>query len=431
MKNIIKDLYKLNRTLLGEGIDNAFEYLKHLIDLDILEFETGTKLETWEVPPEWVVRGATIKHKGKTIVDYKDNPLSLTVYSRPFKGKITGKELKKHLSFVIPESLELSTCKDCNDLKCEVIEETCPYTYRFYDNYWGFGVPKHIFDSISDKKKYDIEIDTELRKGTMKVGVHTIKGKTDKEILLLAHLDHPYQANDNLSGVACLVDIAKHLKGFEHTIKLIFCPETIGSIAYALTQDLSKVDYAIAVDAIGGDNTLLFQKSFNGEDSINKIVHIAIQNLGISYRKGNFRHIVGSDEYAFCDPKIGIPAIMLSRIPYPEYHTSQDAPNIIKEDKLEEVQKAILKIIEISEKDYIPVRKFKAPLMRSRYGFHTPHKTLNLSYDYMFYLMDGKKRLSELCCNFALDFDHTYKHLKQMEKDGYIGRTSGSKKAQQ
>lgn len=432
----------MNRCLLGEGYDTALEFLKHLIKLDVIEIPSGTELETWTVPDEWIVRDAWVKFNGKKIIDYKKEPLSLAVGSVPFKGKVDLEELKKHLT------------------SSEDMPDSTPYQYLLYEKDWGFCIPKsELLEKIPDKceggtckpelkgidksvgkiqvegedytpkfrdklkeGEYEVMIDTEYKPGTMKIGVHTIKGKTDREVLLIAHLDHPYQANDNLSGVACLVDMVKKIKKakLDHTIKIIFCPETIGSIGYAMTQDISKVDFVISVDAIGNDNSLLFQKSFDAEDRLNKVAHLAISNLGESYRKGIFRALIGSDEYVFNDPDIGIPGIMFSRFPFKEYHTNADTPEIINYEAIEKVQDVILKTIEIWEKDYIPVKKFKGPLMRTKYKMQTPYKQLNLSHDYLIYSIDGKKSLAELCCDLGLNFEHTYGILENLTKEKNI-----------
>jgi aminopeptidase-like protein len=265
--------------------------------------------------------------------------------------------------------------------------------------------------------EYEVFIDSEYKPGIMKWGVHTIKGVSDREILLFAHLDHPWMANDNLSGVACLIDMAKELKekGFKHTIKLVFCAETIGSIAYAETEDISKVDFVIAVDSVGNDNSLLIQKSFDKYSRLNYCMHLACSSHAVDYRKGDFRFVVGSDEYYFNDPKIGIPGIMLSRIPYPEYHTADDIPEIIKEEKIKQTQNTILEIIDIYERDYIPVRHFTGPLMRSKYGIQTGHKSLNMGLDYLFYDIDGEKYLSELVLPLGLSFNFAYEALEKVD----------------
>jgi len=424
-KNIIETLYPMNRCLLGEGYDNALEFIDHLIPLEILEFPSGTKVGTWTIPQEWVIRDAWIKDpEGKKIADYKKNPLCLVVGSTPQKFHTDLKGLKQNLYY----SDEFSSA--------------IPYVFKYYDDDWGFcfskeqlreplteiddTLPRNEDGSIAvktqDKLKqgsYEVLIDSEYKPGIMKLGVHTIKGKSDREILLFAHLDHPFQANDNLSGVACLIDLASRLKA-EHTIKIIFCPETIGSTAYALTQDLSKVDFVIAIDICGNTNSILLQKAFDGEDRINRVAHLAIHSFSQAYRKGNFRNTIGSDEYAFNDPKIGIPGILLSTHPYKEYHTDQDTPDKIDYEMIDKTGKIIEKIIEIYEKDYIPVRKFKGQIMRSKYNIQSPSPQMNLSWDYLIYSIDGKKTLAELCSDYGLNFDYAYGIFEKLLKDKVI-----------
>lgn len=398
MKDIIETLYPMPRYLLGAGYDNALEYIKHLIDLEVIEIPSGTQVGTWTVPNEWIVHEAWVKDsKGKKVIDIKKDPLSLIVGSIPFKGKVTDEYLKRY--WVIDEGMEKAR----------------PYLFKYYDKDWGFCVPKEQ----EFKGEYEVLIDTEEKPGVMKIGVHTIKGESNREILLFAHLDHPFQANDNLSAVACLVDLATKLKS-KYTIKIIFCPETIGSIAYALTQYISRVEFVVAVDICGNDNDILLQKTFI-DHNINRVAHLAISSLGEAYRKAPFRASIGSDEYVFNDPQLNIPAIMLSRHPYPEYHTSEDTPDKIKYDKIEEMQKVIIKMIDIYEKDFIPVKLFKGQLMRSKYGIQSSNSKTNLSWDYLIYSIDGKRSLAQLCCDFGLQFDQTYEIFKKLKEDGYIG----------
>lgn len=428
----------MDRQLLGSGYDNALEYINHLIGLDVVEVDSGTKLGTWTVPEEWIVKEAWVKFKGKKIIDYTKEPMSLIVYSLPFKGKVSREELLKHLHY-----------SDENP-------DATPYVFKFYDRDWGFCVPKNqvkvreveecsdcepalkafdptvgkviidgeVKENIKDRLEegdYEVFIDTEFKPGKLKLGVHTIKGESNREILLFAHLDHPGQANDNLSAVVCLIDLAKKIKS-DHTIKIVFCPETIGSQAYAYTQDLSKVDFAIAVDICGNDNSILLQKAWDEEDRLNRVAHCALQMGGKSYRKGKFRTGIGSDETVFNDPLIGIPGLLISRWPFKEYHTNWDTPDRINYDKIVETGDLIQKIIEIYEKDYIPTRNFKGPIMRSRYGLQSPIKRVNLIWDYLTYSMDGKKTLAELCADAELPFDEVYKNLEPLINDGEISR---------
>ena len=421
--------------------------------MELVEIPSGTQLGTWTVPDEWIVKEAWIKYNGEKILDYGEDPKCLMVYSEPVRRIYdTSKtdnadnplgELKEHLYY------------------SEENPDVAPYEYSFYEKKWGFCVKRDFiktkkpgkcevgdchpelkeidpevgkvtiegqdytpeFEEVLKDGQYEVFIDSEFKPGTMKIGVHTIPGKTDREILLFAHLDHPYQANDNLSGVACLMDLAEKLKDkYEHTIKIVICPETIGSIAYAETQDISKVDFVISVDAVGNDNTLLIQKSFDKYARINYAVHLAVQELGISYRKGDFRLLIGSDETVFNDPLIGIPGILLSRFPYKEYHLYSDTPDLIKIDKIKEVQNVILKTIDIYEKDFIPARKEKGILMRSKYGLQTPHKLINRALDYLLFDIDGKKYLSEITMPLGVTFTYCLDVLKKLEENGITSR---------
>lgn len=402
MQETIKKLYPINATLLGEGYDERLKILGEQLPLEILEFPSGTEFSTWTIPDEWVIRDAWIKYKGKKILDYKKNPLSLVVYSKPFSGKVSKEELLPHVFY-----------KDENS-------EATPHVFKFYDRDWGFCMPKVKRDELKDGE-YEVFIDSEFKPGVMKIGVHTIKGNLEKEVLLFAHLDHPFQANDNLSGVVCLLDIAKKLKT-NYTVKIIFCPETIGSIAYAHTQDLSNVEFAIAVDICGSDDSLLLLKAFDVDANINKIAHCAFQFAGKPYRKAPFRSTIGSDETVFNDPLIGIPSILLTThsIKDNKYHTDQDTPENINYDKITETADMICKIINIAERDYIPVRNFKGQLMRSRFGMQSMAPQVNLNYDYMFYAIDGKKSLATLCAEHEFNFDIIYDYFEKIKKDGFI-----------
>jgi aminopeptidase-like protein len=427
MKQIIEDLYKFDRYLLGVGYDNALDYIKMLIPLNVIEVKSGTKVGDWVIPKEWVIRDGWIKFNGEKIVDYKKDPLAVTVCSLPVNKTVDREELKKHLHASVERP------------------DSYAYSYKFYDRDWGFSMPKNKVlltpavdpmainpevpqsTDVLPEGQYEVFVDSEDRDGIMKIGVHTIPGKSDREILIFAHLDHPHQANDNLSGVACLIDMAGMMKDrFDHTIKLIFCPETIGSIAYAETQDISKVDFVLSVDSIGNDETLLFQKSFDKFDRLNYCMHLAVAGQGVSYRKGEFRHEYGADEYYFNDPKVGIPGIFLTRLPYKEYHTADDTPDKIIDEKIKEVQRVILKCIDFYERDYIPEMLVKGPIMRSKYGIQATDKMLNKELDYLFYSIDGKKYLTDIIMSLGVGFDFAYDILNKLGKEN-VRRVNPSK----
>lgn len=416
----------MNRGLLGADYKNALLFIGSLVDLNVITIPSGTQLGTWTVPTDWILHDAWVKNdKGEKIIDVKKDPLCVMHGSTYVKGKVSREELLKHLT------------------SSDEMPNAVPYTFSFYEPKWGFNVRKNDFTVPNDdpmagvklengeefvpkfksslpEGEYEVLIDSERREDDMLIGVHTIKGETDREILLFAHLDHPYQANDNLSGVACLLDLANKLKA-KHTIKIIFCPETIGSVAYALTQDISKVDFVLAIDICGNNNEHTLQIPLR-PNRITDCFNLALKSFGESFKMGKFRTMIGSDEYPFNDPLIDIPGLLLTRFPYPEYHTSEDTPDKICYDKIERTGEVVMKAIEIYEKDYIPVKNFKGPLMRSRYGIQTGNPQMNLAWDYLMYSMDGKKTLAELCVGYGIDFGLAYDTFYELINAGKILR---------
>ena len=398
---MLNKLFKLNRTLVGDGYDKALQIIKkELPEMKILEFPTGKEYGTWKIPQKWEIKDGWVKYKDKKIIDFKKDPLSVVVGSEPVHGVVKLKELKEHL-FYDPTR-----------------PKTIPYVYKYYEKDWGFATTPEKYVELK-KGDYEVYIDSEYTDGTLKIGEYVIPGD-NREILIMVHLDHPFQANDNLSGVITAVRLAKSLK-CKHTVKIVFVPETIGSIVYAHTQDLSNIEFGITLDMVGNDNTILMQQTFAETEKINKAGTMAMSILSsVTYRKAPFRAPLGADEYIFNDPLIGIPTILFSRYPYKEYHSNLDTPDIIKDEKIEETAKIVKKTIEIMESDWTPKREFKCPLMRSRFKVQQQSKEQNRRYDYFFYLMDGNRTLLDLSYACQLDYDKMNKLLIKLKKNGFI-----------
>jgi len=428
---LVKDLWNTNRALISPDYDNALQYLSKLVDLNIIEIPSGTKCWTWTVPQQWDIKDAWIKYNGKKVVDFQKEPMSIMTGSIAIHKKVQLKELQNHIH----------TIEDNPDI--------IPYTYTYYEKNWGFNVPFKKLKKF-DGKEYEVFIDSTHKNGTLKIGEHTIKGKNNKEILLIVHLDHPYQANDGLSQVALAVDTAHRIKKdykFDHTIKILFVPETIGSIAYCWKRDkektLDKIDFVITADIVGNDGDIILQRDFDRNRKLNSAAWLALKECNIKAGKKampqmtEWRAIIGADEYVFADPKIDIPVIFFTKYQpstpmnaeegYPEYHTHKDTPDIVKGENIRGVQDVILKTIELMEADWIPQRKFKGPLMRSKYNVQMPIKTFNRQLDYLIYSITGKYSIIELAVMNHLDFNTVNDLLLKLEKDGQISRINNCK----
>ena len=123
-----------------------------------------------------------------------------------------------------------------------------PYVTSYYKKRSGF--------CISDKEKkklkngnYIVKIDTYFKKGVLNYGEIYIKGKSKKEIFLSTNICHPSMANNELSGPTLTIYLSKWLKSLKkrkYSYRIIFVPETIGSIAY-LSKNLNQMKQNIIV----------------------------------------------------------------------------------------------------------------------------------------------------------------------------------------
>ena len=223
--DLVRKLWPYNRSITGDGVRKTLKDIKEFLpELKICEVSSGTKAFDWVVPDEWRITDAWIKKpNGQKICDFKKNNLHLVGYSTPQSKKIDLEELQKNL-YSLPE-----------------YPEAVPYITSYYDRKWGFCL------SHNQRKKlkngiYEIFIDSKLFKGSLTYGELIIKGRSNKEIFLSTYVCHPSMANNELSGPAVTTFLAKWIKKKKRnfTYRIIFIPETIGSILY-LSKNLSKL----------------------------------------------------------------------------------------------------------------------------------------------------------------------------------------------
>ena len=164
-----------------------------------------------------------IDKRKKVVVDYNCNNLHLVTFSKSFNGTISNKELKK----------KIYTIKN--------LPNAIPYRTSYYKKDWGFCVSFNDYKKLNDPY-YNVLIKTKFKKGYMRYGEIFIKGKSKKEITLSTNICHPSLANNELSGPVVMTYIAKLLskKKNRYSYRLLFIPETIGSLAY-LFENLEKM----------------------------------------------------------------------------------------------------------------------------------------------------------------------------------------------
>ena len=324
-------LWPLHRSITADGVRQTHDVLAELLPLRRREIPSGTKALDWTVPPEWVVRSARLTGPdGAVIADIGNNNLHLLNYSVPFRGFIDRQELDSHL-FSMPD-----------------LPDAIPYVTSYYQKGWGFCLADKTRHSLADGR-YHVEIDTELlADGSLTLSDVVLEGETADEVLLSTYTCHPSMANNELSGplaVAFLYGLLAELPRRRFTYRFLFCPETIGSIAYLaaegehLRQNLAA---GLVVTCCADNHPLTFKASRRG----NTLADRAAQAVLRSKNGGRFIDFFpnGSDERQYCSPGFNLPVCAVMRsMPgeYPEYHSSLDNKDRISFDALTRTVEAL------------------------------------------------------------------------------------------
>ena len=210
--------------------------------------------------------------------------------------------------------------------------------FRSWKRDWGFCVPKAFYDSLAEGE-YEVIIETEEAEGVLKMLEYTHQGALDESIAICANLDHPGVANDGLSGVVVGIELMRRLaqKQTKYSYKLVLAQGIMGSEYYLGKGNVSERDRileCICLWMLGSRTGLALQQSRGACSNIEHAVGQTMDNLGISFRRGEFESIIINDEYVW--EAYGIPTCSLSRMPYPEYHSSRDNLSIMSPKRLDE-----------------------------------------------------------------------------------------------
>jgi len=255
-------------------------------------------------------------------------------------------------------------------------------SFKPYERNWGICCSQDLKKSLTDDR-YRVVIRTEFSSGKLKVGEAVIRGATDTSIVLCAHLCHPGQANDDLSGVIVGIEVMRRLSELgplRYTYRLLILPETIGSIAWLSHHEnlIPKLKGGLFLEMLGTACSHALQMSFDGSTEIDRCFLSALHEVDQDAWHAPFRRVIGNDERQFNAPGVRVPMLSLSRVfhpstgkwPYPEYHSSADTPSIIALERLEESVNVVLAMLQRLEQNRCPINLFRGEIFCSRYGIH-------------------------------------------------------------
>lgn len=319
MYGLCERLFPICRSITGNGVRETLNILKEYCpELKIYEVPTGTKVFDWQVPKEWNIREAYIENSsGAKIIDFKNNNLHVVGYSVPVDKIVDLSELKAIIY----------TQEDQPDV--------IPYVTSYYKERYGFCMSTVQKDSLPEDK-YHIYIDSELKDGSLTYGEIIIPGG-EKEVFLSTYICHPSMANNELSGPAVAIHLAKWLRSLKerrYTYRIIFIPETIGSITY-LSRNLDilkkNVIAGFNISCVGDDRTFSYVASRYGNTLADKVAKNVLKYYYPDYKSYSFLDR-GSDERQYNAPGVDLPVCSICRSKYgkyPEYHTSKDDLQLI------------------------------------------------------------------------------------------------------
>ncbi|MBZ0113317.1 MAG: DUF4910 domain-containing protein [Thermoanaerobaculia bacterium] len=203
----------------------------------------------------------------------------------------------------------------------------------------------------------------------MDLPVAFIRGseKPEEVLIFSAHLDHPKEsANDNASGSAAILDMARGLKKLidegrlprpKRTLQFLWVPEFFGTMAYLDAHpEVRGPAYGgsylanINMDMVGEDQELLHSRAIytRTPNSIPSVLNDVVENMvqrvaGMEIRTprgslSTFNFAVtpysgGSDHNMFIDRRV--PGMMFGHDPDYTHHTSEDTPDKVDPVELE------------------------------------------------------------------------------------------------
>lgn len=312
-------LFPIGRSLTGKGVRETLKLIQEVVpELEIKSVPSGSQVFDWTVPKEWEITAGYIEdEQGNRIIDYADNNLHVMGYSTAVDQWVTLEELLQYIK--VEESQP----------------DVIPYVTSYYSPRFAFCMSKNQRDSLKPGK-YHMVIDSRHFDGVLNYGEILLPGESEKEVLLSTYICHPSMANNEVSGPVLTTFLAKWLKSLDRKLsyRIVFVPETIGSIAY-LSRNLDvmkeRTIAGFVLTCVGDDRAYSYLETRKGNTLTDRVMRNVLGFAHPDYKTYSFLER-GSDERQYNAPGVDLPVCDFCRskyTEYPEYHTSADDMTVI------------------------------------------------------------------------------------------------------
>ncbi|WP_084113180.1 DUF4910 domain-containing protein [Belnapia moabensis] len=184
---------RISRSASASRAKGLHETLRHTgarIPLEIHEVPSGTPVLDGTVPCEWVPRSAAIRRlDGRRFRRAQPPPPAIEPrHRRPAVSYGSATRPGQHSGAAGSHPLRTACCSDS----------------------WGFHLPRWLRKGLVDEA-YCVHTSAELKQRSLSCRGYLLPGESEAEVLISIHSCHTSLANDNLSGIALGLELARVL----------------------------------------------------------------------------------------------------------------------------------------------------------------------------------------------------------------------------
>jgi aminopeptidase-like protein len=177
----------------------------------------------------------------------------------------------------------------------------------------------------------------------------------------------------------------------------------------------------IFVEMTGNQGTIAYHHTRQHDHLLDRVAQFVLQDW--DHIERDFAAFPPNDERVINGPGVNVPCISINRWPYEGYHTSDDNPDIIHEDMLQNSVDLIEKIIRIYASNYVPERTFRGPVFLSGHGLWVDWRenwALNRAIEKIMMCFEGQHSVFDIAQEVDLDYWTVWEYVEKFRHKGLV-----------